>query len=102
MSTRKVYNQSNLKNRTSPLRKLSLDLKYCLFKIGSIFFLFQNSFYLGMLPLTFETSSDYDKIEPSDRISLVGLNELTPGKVGSLIFSRTNSYVFFKLYCKHR
>lgn len=34
----------------------------------------------GMLPLTFSSSSDYDKVQPSDRISLVGLKDLAPGK----------------------
>lgn len=34
----------------------------------------------GMLPLTFENSADYDKIHPTDKISLLGLNELAPGK----------------------
>ena len=34
----------------------------------------------GVLPLTFAESSDYDKIQETDRISLLGLDELTPGK----------------------
>jgi aconitate hydratase len=34
----------------------------------------------GMLPLTFADAADYDRIQPSDRLSLVGLNQLTPGK----------------------
>nr|CAD7423399.1 unnamed protein product [Timema monikensis] len=34
----------------------------------------------GMLPLTFNNPSDYDKIQPSDRISLLGLKNLAPGK----------------------
>jgi aconitate hydratase len=34
----------------------------------------------GMLALTFVEQSDYDKIQPSDRISIVGLTALTPGK----------------------
>ncbi|MCF6268706.1 MAG: aconitate hydratase [Melioribacteraceae bacterium] len=34
----------------------------------------------GMLPLTFTEPSDYDKILENDRISIVGLSELTPGK----------------------
>ena len=35
----------------------------------------------GMLPLTFSDAADYDKVQPSDRVSLVGLADLTPGKV---------------------
>ena len=34
-----------------------------------------------MLPLTFSDVADYDKVQPSDRISLMGLADLTPGKV---------------------
>ncbi|XP_051157711.1 aconitate hydratase, mitochondrial-like [Leptopilina boulardi] len=34
----------------------------------------------GVLPLTFANSSDYDKIQPTDKISLLGLKDLTPGK----------------------
>merc|ERR1711973_243514 len=34
----------------------------------------------GMLPLTFENASDYDKITPTDRISLLGLKDIAPGK----------------------
>ncbi|UXI14706.1 hypothetical protein NH340_JMT00649 [Sarcoptes scabiei] len=34
----------------------------------------------GLLPLTFSNPSDYDKIMPSDRISLKDLNNLAPGK----------------------
>lgn len=34
----------------------------------------------GMLPLTFANPSDYDKIQPTDKISLLGLKDLAPGK----------------------
>lgn len=34
----------------------------------------------GMLPLTFANPADYDKIQPTDKISLLGLAKLTPGK----------------------
>ncbi|XP_012670043.1 aconitate hydratase, mitochondrial [Clupea harengus] len=34
----------------------------------------------GMLPLTFDNAADYDKIRPDDKITIVGLKELTPGK----------------------
>ncbi|KAB7495871.1 Aconitate hydratase, mitochondrial, partial [Armadillidium nasatum] len=34
----------------------------------------------GMLPLTFADPSDYDKISPEDKISLIGLKDLAPGK----------------------
>nr|XP_026499016.1 probable aconitate hydratase, mitochondrial [Vanessa tameamea] len=34
----------------------------------------------GLLPLTFANAADYDKIKPDDKISLLGLNSLAPGK----------------------
>nr|AYV89243.1 putative aconitate mitochondrial [Tetranychus evansi] len=34
----------------------------------------------GLLPLTFANPSDYDKIQPDDRISLIDLKNLAPGK----------------------
>lgn len=34
----------------------------------------------GLLPLTFANPSDYDKIQPSDRLSIKNLKNLTPGK----------------------
>lgn len=33
----------------------------------------------GMLPLTFENPADYDKIQPDDKLSLLGLTKLAPG-----------------------
>jgi len=44
----------------------------------------------GMLPLTFETASDYDKIDPADRLSLRGLNQLTPGKPVTCVIKKSN------------
>ena len=35
----------------------------------------------GILPLTFTDSADYDKVRPDDRVSLLELQDLTPGKV---------------------
>lgn len=34
----------------------------------------------GLLPLTFAETADYDKIRPDDRISLLNLKDLSPGK----------------------
>jgi hypothetical protein len=33
-----------------------------------------------MLPITFANPADYDKIAPTDRISIVGLTTFAPGK----------------------
>ncbi len=35
----------------------------------------------GLLPLTFKNTADFDKIQPTDKLSLVGLKDLAPGKV---------------------
>ncbi|KAH9365606.1 hypothetical protein HPB48_005796 [Haemaphysalis longicornis] len=37
----------------------------------------------GLLPLTFQNPADYDKIKSDDKISLLGLKDLAPGKVRS-------------------
>jgi len=34
----------------------------------------------GLLPLTFVNPADYDKVSPDDRVSLLGLKDLAPGK----------------------
>merc|ERR1711881_613173 len=34
----------------------------------------------GMLPLTFDNPADYDKVQPSDKVSILGLADLAPGK----------------------
>merc|ERR1711931_217037 len=34
----------------------------------------------GMLPLTFDNPADYDKVQPSDKVSILGLAGLAPGK----------------------
>lgn len=34
----------------------------------------------GLLPLTFANSSDYDKIDPTDKVSIIGLTSFAPGK----------------------
>ena len=34
----------------------------------------------GLLPLTFEDPGDYDRIQADDRLSLVGLQDLAPGR----------------------
>jgi len=44
----------------------------------------------GLLALTFEKESDYDKIEPSDRISIVGLNKFAPGVPLTCMIKKNN------------
>ena len=43
-----------------------------------------------MLPLTFANPADYDKIDPTDRVSIVGLKSFTPGKALTLHVSKAN------------
>jgi len=35
----------------------------------------------GVLPLTFANPADYDKIQPTDKISLLGLSDFSAGNV---------------------
>ena len=39
----------------------------------------------GVLPLTFDDPADYDKIQEDDRLSILGLTELAPGKQLKLV-----------------
>ncbi|PSN29626.1 Aconitate hydratase, partial [Blattella germanica] len=48
----------------------------------------------GLLPLTFANPSDYDKIHPTDKISLLDLKSLAPGKVSfNCLISTQNSLI---------
>ena len=53
--------------------------------------------FLGILPLVFENSSDYDKIQPDDTVSLLGLKDLTPGKV-HMIKWKTSLFPTFYIF----
>ncbi len=44
----------------------------------------------GILPLTFADPKDYDKIEQTDRISVVGLQALAPGKAVQVIIHKAD------------
>lgn len=48
----------------------------------------------GMLPLTFANPADYDKISGDDRISLLGLKDLTPGKPVKMQVKKQDGTVF--------
>lgn len=39
----------------------------------------------GMLPLTFSDPADYDKVQPEDKVDLVGIKELAPESKVKLI-----------------
>uniref|UniRef100_A0A8D9B3A9 Aconitate hydratase, mitochondrial n=1 Tax=Cacopsylla melanoneura TaxID=428564 RepID=A0A8D9B3A9_9HEMI len=47
----------------------------------------------GLLPLTFDNPADYDKIQPFDKISLVGLKDLAPGKLVTAQIKHENGSV---------
>lgn len=44
----------------------------------------------GILPLTFADPKDYDKIELNDRLSVLDLNNLTPGKSVTVVIHKPN------------
>ncbi|XP_053325932.1 aconitate hydratase, mitochondrial [Spea bombifrons] len=44
----------------------------------------------GLLPLTFSDPADYDKIHPEDKISIVGLKDLAPGKPLKCVITHQN------------
>ena len=50
-----------------------------------------------MLPLTFENPDDYSKIKPEDRISLLNLKDIAPGKVKTIKNNLENRIVFLFL-----
>jgi aconitate hydratase len=45
----------------------------------------------GMLPLTFTNSADYDKIQEDDKLSIIGLIDLAPGKQVKLVIKHKDS-----------
>eukprot|EP00010_Vexillifera_abyssalis_P002083 CAMPEP_0201550860 /NCGR_PEP_ID=MMETSP0173_2-20130828/7140_1 /ASSEMBLY_ACC=CAM_ASM_000268 /TAXON_ID=218659 /ORGANISM="Vexillifera sp., Strain DIVA3 564/2" /LENGTH=777 /DNA_ID=CAMNT_0047960961 /DNA_START=13 /DNA_END=2346 /DNA_ORIENTATION=- len=51
----------------------------------------------GLLPLTFNDPNDYDRIDPSDRISIKGLEDLTPGKQLTMTVKKADSEFEVKL-----
>lgn len=48
----------------------------------------------GMLPLMFSDGADYDKVQPSDKVSLVDLSNLSPGKVSNEKYVRMFSLCY--------
>jgi aconitate hydratase len=44
----------------------------------------------GILPLTFADPKDYDKIEQQDRLSVIGLQDLAPGKPVTVVIHKLN------------
>lgn len=44
----------------------------------------------GLLPLTFSDPADYDKVQPDDSISIVGLETFTPGKPLSAVLNHSD------------
>lgn len=44
----------------------------------------------GLLPLTFRDASDYDRVQGGDRVSVLGLQELTPGQPVEVVFKHVD------------
>lgn len=53
----------------------------------------------GLLPLTFADPADYDRISPNDRISLINLKDLAPGKPVTMIVNGQKGS--FQVQLKH-
>ena len=47
----------------------------------------------GILPLTFVNSADYDLFEQTDRVSIIGLNQLMPGQPVRVMVSKSHAEV---------
>ena len=54
----------------------------------------------GMLPLVFEEPADYDKVRETDRISIVGLKDLAPGKPLKMVLHHADDSAD-TLSCRH-
>ncbi|KAJ2088998.1 Aconitate hydratase mitochondrial [Coemansia sp. S100] len=48
----------------------------------------------GLLPLTFNNPADYDRINPDDKLSILGLKTLTPGKALTLRITKPSGEHF--------
>src|SRR5205085_6227534 len=44
----------------------------------------------GLLPLTFKNAADYDKVQEDDKVSLLGLDKLAPGKDVRCVLHHSN------------
>jgi len=44
----------------------------------------------GMLPLTFNDKADYEKVQPDDKVSIVGLGDFQPGKPLNCVLNHSN------------
>ncbi|XP_070184891.1 aconitate hydratase, mitochondrial-like isoform X1 [Littorina saxatilis] len=53
----------------------------------------------GMLPLTFANAADYDKIQPSDKISLLNLKGLKPGSTVTCEIKHSSCCCLFTVAC---
>lgn len=58
---------------------------YCIHNIPMFSLSETNLKKQGMLPLTFVNPEDYEKVGEADKVSLVGLSDLAPGKVRTLL-----------------
>ncbi len=47
----------------------------------------------GMLALTFADPADYDKVQPSDKVSILGLESFAPGKNLTLLAKHANGSI---------
>ena len=52
----------------------------------------------GLLPLTFSNAADYDKIQPTDKISLLGLKDFVPIIVSVSLNLYSNNVIIVSYY----
>jgi len=43
-----------------------------------------------MLPLTFQNPKDYERVQPTDTVDLIGVEKLAPGSVVTLVAHHTD------------
>jgi aconitate hydratase len=46
----------------------------------------------GILPLTFQNADDYEKVQETDRVSIVGLKDLAPGKPVTMVLHHEDGW----------
>ena len=95
LANMQLLNLAILVEGQSSLNPLLVSMVSSLACIQVTYFLETNLKKQGMLPLTFSNTADYDKIDPSDKISIVGLNSFAPGKqLKSISKKKDGSNVF--------
>lgn len=81
LSSRDILEDARLLSRASREFTVSREDKLIYAVTHRLILVETNLKKQGLLPLTFDNPDDYDKIQPSDKITLLDLKGLAPGKV---------------------